>query len=353
MKKLIIFIAILLAFTLFSKNLLAQRKIEKTPSFYDCLNSSNLIKKQADFNLKGNVKQVIEFSSLKQDSTILQFNNKGILKQKIDSETKEFTTYTFKLDRLEAINFEDHYSRSEKHFNGFGLLVKEVSDNKNTIDTFQREALYTYNTDLNELKIAYSYNCDTSRYDLVLFDYYKFIFKSNMQIREEQKHSTRTGPPGILDGYLGTTVKYDYYLISGLLKNVTYEDGCFPSNSCGNGVVYFNYDNQGNIVSKVYSDETIRNSFPKGDSWSAKYNKNNDIVEEQYADYSDRQRHIAQSIKPLTKGKVKKSKKVSEMNTHLKLFDYEYDINGNWVKRYETINNNRKLIKSRVIEYFN
>lgn len=352
MKNSTFIIVFLLAFILFSKDLHAQKKMDRILSFYGGLKTSNLIKKQVDFNLRGNVKQVTEISSFKKDTCILQFNNKGILELETTSETKASTRYTFVLDRLQTVYFEDHYSRSEKQFDGFGLIVKEVFDSKNTTDTFHREARYIH-TDLNELKISYTYNRDTSKYDLVLFDYYKFMFNKDMQISEEQKHSKRTGPPRILDGYLGTTVKYDYYLISGLLKNVTYEDACFPSNSCGKGVVYFNYDNQGNIVSKVYSDKTIRNSLPNSDSWSAKYNDNNDIVEEQYADYNDMQRHIAQSIKPLTKGKVKKSKKVSEMNTHLKLFDYEYDINGNWVKRYETINNNRKLIKSRVIEYFN
>lgn len=75
MKNSTFIIVILLAFTLFSKNLLAQRKIEKTLSFYDGLNSSNLIKKQADFNLKGNVKQIIVHSKIISFAGIRYSNN--------------------------------------------------------------------------------------------------------------------------------------------------------------------------------------------------------------------------------------------------------------------------------------
>jgi hypothetical protein len=49
---------------------------------------------------------------------------------------------------------------------------------------------------------------------------------------------------------------------------------------------------------------------------------------------------------------IKKSKKESEEKIPVKLYEYEYDNNGNWVKKYEILNLERKLIKSRVIEYY-
>jgi hypothetical protein len=284
-----IIISLFSAITLFSNVSLGQKSGEKIQTFHDGLNASTVIKKQTDFNLKGNVKQVIEVSSLKQDSTILQFNNKGILEQETNGETKRMTRYTFAFERLQTIYFEDHFSKSEKYFNSFGLLIKEVYDNKNTTDTFHREALYTYNTDKYDLQISYSYNMDTSRYDLVLFDFYKFIFNSKQQIIEEQQQSKRTGPPQILVGYSFTSTKYDYELISGLLKIVTHKEGCYPSNSCGLTFYSINYDTRGNIISQSLSDQTIRNSnWSSSYGWSAKYNENNDIVEEYYVDDSNR-----------------------------------------------------------------
>lgn len=35
------------------------------------------------------------------------------------------------------------------------------------------------------------------------------------------------------------------------------------------------------------------------------------------------------------------------------IFEYEYDLKGNWIKKYESIHTTRKLIKSRIIDYYN
>lgn len=342
------FLLLFLSIHFLSFDISAQTNIEPEKTFYDKLMASNSVKKPVDFNLKGNIKSVIEISLAKNDSVIFYFNQNGLLEKQYISGTKELTVYTYENKQLKSIHFEEPRSKysSKKYFNSLGFIEKEVTERINSSDTIHRESNYFLNEKYDELTINYKYNSEASRFDVVLNDFYAFTFNTKKQVISERnlsKHKQVT---------YGNTSTYHYDSISGNIVKKKYIDDCAltGSNSCGNIELFINYDNHNNIISKGLSDRTVRNStWNYNYSYSAKYNENNDIIEEYYSDHQDFQNNLAVLfVKP---GKKAKTKPVIEKAKPV--FEYDYDLNGNWVKKYESVNNVRKLNKSRIIEYHN
>jgi hypothetical protein len=347
MKKRILVTILLLFSIIFAIS--AQTNIGTEQTFYDKLMASNSTQKQFDFNLKGNVKSLTEISSANNDTTLIYFTLNGLLEKRFISSTKELTLYSFEKDQLRSIHFEDPHSKyiSKKYFNSLGYIEKEVIERINPSDTFHQESNYFFNEKYDELNIYYKYNIDTARWDVVLNDFYAFTFNNKNQVTKERNLSKHT------ESTYGNTTNYYYDSLSGNLIYVRYIDDCAltaSSNSCGNYEIRFSYDNHNNIISKSLSDHTIRNStWTSSYSYSAKYNENNDIIEEYYSNSEDFQRHLQELfMKPSKNDKEKVADKETKP-----YFEYEYDLEGNWIKKYESINNTRKLIKRRIIEYYN
>jgi hypothetical protein len=341
------FILIFLSILSLSFDIAAQINIGPEQTFYDKLMASNSKQKQVDFNLKGNIKSLIEISSANDDSTLFHFNLNGLLVKRFTSSTQELTLYSFEKDQLRSIHFEDPHSKyfSKKHFNSLGYIEKEVTERINYSDTFHQESNYFFNEKYDELNIYYKYNIDTARWDVVLNDFYVFTFNNKNQVTKEKNLSKYP------ETTYGNTTTYYYDSLSGNLIYVRYIDDCAmtaSSNSCGNFETRISYDNHNNIIAKSLSDHTIRNSnWTSSYSYSAKYNENNDIIEEYYSNSEDREKYLRELFvkeKDKTNDVVKKTTPV---------FEYEYDLKGNWIKKYEGINNTRKLIKRRIIEYYN
>ncbi len=98
-------------------------------TFYDKLFALNSTYKPADFNLKGNIKKLIEISSPNNDSTLFYFNYNGLLEKQYVSTTKELTVYSYENNQLRSISFEEPSSKctQKKYFNYLGFIEKEIS----------------------------------------------------------------------------------------------------------------------------------------------------------------------------------------------------------------------------------
>jgi len=346
--RIFIFLPIILFLSL-SNHLVAQRDIINSKNFYDQINASTVIKKKNDFNLKGNVKSIIEISLSSNDSIYLDFNSNGLLTKQLVSSTKELTLYSFEGNQLKYIYFEkpNYNYISEKYFGSSGYLEKEIIDKTNPSDTSHIESAYTYNKNFNELNISYKYSIDISRRDVVLHDSYVFTLNNKNQLIKERNLSRHK------ETTYGNTATYFYDSISKNLIGWTYIDDCAltGSNSCLNLSSSITYDNRNNIISKSLSDATVRNStWSYGSGYSAKYNENNDIIEEYHSEGGS----VDFRYLLLPQKKAKNNKVINTTtNIQKRTFDYDYDTNGNWIKKYEIKNNNRTLIKSRIIEYYN
>jgi len=96
-----------------------------------------------------------------------------------------------------------------------------------------------------------------------------------------------------------------------------------PDNSPTYMVKTFEYDNEGRLITVVWTDpETKITSVDK-----YKYNDKNDIIE--HYNKNDFQRGIEEQ----------------------KTFKYQYDKNGNWIQRIEYINSIPTTMNERKIEY--
>lgn len=355
MKKRQVFILLFLSILFLSFEIKAQIKIRPEKTFYDGLLASNSTKKLVDFNLKGNIKKVIEISLSNNDSTLFYFNPNGLLEKQFISNTKELTVYSYESNQLRSISFEEPRSKygHRKYFNHLGFIEKEISDRIDYSDTIHKVSTYFFNEKKDELNIHYKYNIDTLKYDVVLNDFYVFTFNIKNQVIKERSISKH------LKSEYKSTTNYEYDSISGnLIYSKISEDCAFEGyNSCSNVEIFIKYDNHNNIISKALSDHTIRNSSWKSNYlYSAKYNENDDIIEEYYTDNEDFQRSTSNLLftKPPKKRKTKNSnaKVIADITTK-PIFEYAYDLKGNWIKKYKSFNGSKKLIKSRIIEYYN
>ena len=313
-------------------------------TFYGEL-TSNSTPKLEDYNLKGKVKFLKEISA--NDSTFFNFNVNGLLEKRFNSSSAELTLYKFKNDLLKSIHFEKPESKyvSNKYFDTLGYIQKEVIESIINSDTYLEELNYVFNEKYDELNISYNYNFDNP--GNLLNQFCSFAFNNKNQVIKERflyKNKETTH---------GSTNTYFYDSLNGNLINITYIADCamtVSSNSCRNHLVSFEYDKNNNIVSESLTDFTVRNAnWSDSYSYSFKYNENNDIIEEKYSREGD----INNGFEKLFFDPQKNGNREDFVKVSKPLFEYEYDLNGNWIKKYESVNKTRKLISSRIIEYYN
>lgn len=330
-----------------SFDIIAQTNIGPEQTYYSKLTASNYVQKPIDFNLKGNVKHFHEISAQNNDSSSFFYNNQGLLEKHYISSSKELTVYTFENGQLIRVLVEQPRSNStsKKYFDSFGFIEKEITERIDASNTIQ-QLNYLFNEKHDTLNIYFKYNFDPSNRDVILNTFYTFTFNNKHQVIKERKLSEHR------ESHYKSTITYGYDSISDNLIYMKLLDDCALEdlNSCSNYEIFIKYDNHSNVIYKSLSDHTVRNSTSRSDYvYYAVYNQNNDIIEEYYNDLKGDQIRLSGSfIKLPNDGN---SKDVVEVAT-LK-FEYEYDLKGNWVKKFKCLNNEKKLVKSRIIEYYN
>lgn len=349
MRKRRIFVPLLLLIAFLNFDISAQVDLGPELTFYDKLKASSSAKRQADFNLKGSVKSLVEISFAENDSTFLYFNHNGLLVKRFVSLTKELIEYVYEDQQLRSIAFEDPSAKyvSKKYFNSLGYIEREVTERTIPSDTFYQESYYVFNETYDELKIHYKYKIDITMLDVVLGDFYAFTFNDKNQVIKERNLSRHA------ETTYGSTTTYSYDSIAGNLIRLAHLDDCAltPScNSCENFQVWLSFDNRNNLVHKALLDNTVRNStFTNSYGYFAKYNENNDVVEAYFTNsaYDEEDSHLSRLF-----AMSKERGRARDAFVGPKpIFEYEYDLKGNWVKKYESTKSAKKLVKARVIEY--
>ncbi len=328
--------ALMVLLLVISFNIIAQTNIVTEQTYYSKLVASNYVQKPIDFNLKGDVKSFYEISAQNNDSSSFCFNNQGWLVKHYISSTKELTVYIFENSQLKSILVEQPRSKStsKKYFDSFGFIEKEVTERIDASNTIQ-QLNYLFNEKHDTLNIYFKYNFDPSSRDVILNTFYTFTFNNKHQVIKERNLSMHG------ESTYKSTKTYSYDSISGNLIYMKLVDDCALEdlNSCSNYEIFIKYDNHNNIIYKSLSDRTVRNSTWRSDYvYYAMYNQNNDIIEEYYNDLKGEKIYLPGSFIKLPN--VGNSKDVVEVAT-LK-FEYEYDLKGNWVKKFKCLNNEKK-----------
>jgi len=332
------FILFAFAFSIVCGNNARAQGYDIKERFYDGIVSSRVVKKQSDFNLKGKVKSCTEDSPQLNQRLSLSFDPAGLLlKKQVETleqngKIKQVTAYTFTGNKLKSVKFEDAAASytSQKIFDLSGYLEKEIMQVNDPGKKYYREADYTYNSTFDDLKIAYTYNLNLDNRDVVLSDAYTFTFNDKHQLikeRNESKHKETT---------YGSTANIIYDL-AGNITAVTFMDDCALSggNSCANLALTVKYDNRNNIIFKSMSDQTVRNAgWSDSYTYSATYNEHNDVISTS-----------GSSGNPSFRTAIKPEASVVK-------YEYEYDSEGNWIKKYELAGDKRTFSCSRNIEYY-
>ncbi len=96
------------------------------------------------------------------------------------------------------------------------------------------------------------------------------------------------------------------------------------------------------LSSYIYAQQSLDIKTSYYDEVSA-YNEKNDVIEEYRGDQENSQKQLF----PI--GQVKKLPK--DYVQFKKVYEYDYDKEGNWIKKYKIHKNQKLLIMSRVIDY--
>lgn len=319
----------------------AQHSIDISTAVYDEINANRAFKSLASFNLKGKVKSIVEVTTLSDDSNYYEFNEKGFLllnacNSKNTTQFKSATTYSFENNQLKKIRIETAANKrtQEKLFDAAGHLVRVVNDWIDYDEKFHQEGFYTYGNTYNDLTITYRYKNQSDSWDLILKENYAFTFGEEnrlIKVRHTSIHSETT---------YGSTTTLGYDSISGKLIAVTLRDDCAGSNSCLDLFLSMKYD-KGNIIYESMSDHTIRNAlWSYGYTNISKYNTHNDVIE----NYRNENNANGFSVN---------AKSVpADYEKRKTVYSYDYDANGNWIKKYTVEKNVRKLLTQRTITYF-
>ncbi|HLO91113.1 MAG TPA: hypothetical protein VK172_08115 [Lentimicrobium sp.] len=241
----------------------------------------------------GNVKAVyyLEFKVIEKDDKILkgdtiecsylkyEFDNKNRLLSEEYCLLDLFTSYKYKYDRN-------------------GRLIDRTNFN-------HLDRKYVYDSTGNQVK-ELMYDSEG------LMGYWSYKYDNNGNKIE------RTG-------YLGDDFveRWKYEYDQDYKKIIEFMVGAEPYNNPSDMVKTYEYDNDGRLISSVWTDpKTKTTSVDK-----YKYNVKGDIIE--HYNKNDFQRGIEE----------------------LKTFNYQYDQNGNWIQRIEYINARPITITERKIEY--
>jgi|GEM_PF-7049442 len=330
---------VLVTVFLVNYQLAAQARLTVEQSFYDQVHAERVAKDKDDFNLKGKVRQVTGIDGVTRDTTVLVFNAGGLLTRHWQSRPKSLTTYVFEAGVLQQLVYRIPGFTSSRQFEN-GYLVKETTETTG-FDPFGQEAFYTYDQQAQTLEIRYMSNLDTiTDMDRVIHDSYTFTVNRHNQVTRE-RHLSRHE-----ETMYGTRSTYVYDSITGNLLQLHCMDDCaeYGSNSCLNLHFTFGYDAQNRLVLKSLDDQTVRNSFSRGYTMSAKYNEHGDVIEFSQTTDDD------QRVQILLHAENKWPKTPAPAPPR-PFFDYTYDANGNWIEKYEVLQGVRKRIATRIIDY--
>jgi hypothetical protein len=368
MQKIIPFFILSTAVTLclsISSNVFAQRGKDIKYTYHDEIYAPSLTKRWNDFNLKGKVKTVETVLLAKSDTTLHEFTNSGLLlRSRAPSQKARFgheatTTYRYRNKQLYKILTTSPVSSfsNEELFGYSGYLEKSTISYKDGDPRFYQEAYFEYSNNGSHLDIQYDYRKPSKTWDLVRSRSYDFTFDAKKRVTMVEHKSKRS------ESSYGGSMSHLYDSISGKLYYASYRDDCAGSNSCLILDMELSYDDRGNIIYEKQLDLTIRNAL-WSDSYTyfARYNEQNDIAEE----YRKMIKEPFQDKGILFQDKgilfrdkgilpiLKKEPPPLPADYHQlkKVYTYEYDSNGNWIKKYEITGGSKTLISSRTINYF-
>jgi hypothetical protein len=326
-----------------------------------------------DFNLKGNVKSVIEYTTDTEQKTEtsgrsfetinnpdinLTFDKFGKLNRKLilneDNSLLEEITY----DGKDKILTSKQYISS----NQFGLALYTWKKNNNTQITRRNpdgtqleKEVYKYD---NELKVSrLKFNASDIQVDRVDFKY-----DVNKKLTEELYFRDKTEPVSSLkikyddkgnkseessydkDLKLSWKTSFSYNSSNFLLNAITYTTTGKIDNQQSNL-----YDSQNRLVEKEtfesFTNSNTKEKFEydiKNNITSWKVFKNNKLQSSIIYSYDNKNNMTSQLVYD-----------ASNTIIFAKKITYSYDENFNWIKRNIIINNSIKFFTSRKIEYFN
>ena len=293
------------------------------------------LKRSSDFNLKGNVKSVVEVLISNNDSSWQIFNTGGyLLKQRVEERGYPHSiTYKYEGNRLIQKKTETYPYNSVTivNYGADGNPVSETKEYNDNDQIFQYDAKYIYEGKTN-LIINYNHSVDLKRYDVTVQEKYEYSYDEKgrvVKVRDKTKRSENS---------YGTTYSFAYDSLDRVTQASCIDD-CAGSNSCLLLMYTAAYDEKGRIVKEGMEDGTIRNatwSYSYG--WQGKYNEYGLLSEELYSkkdDFSFRRNPVQPDYE-------------SEKTEYF----YEYDLKGNWINKYELNRDDRKLIASRTLEYY-
>ena len=250
------------------------------------------------------------------------------------------TNYKFQNNQLKSIETKDlrNHITTTTQFDRGGHCEKVSTDKASHTDDFHSTAKYQFNSSFEELDIIYSYSIDITKWDVVLRDHYTFTYDDKKQVIKERKLSTHP------ESVYGTTITYAYDSIGNIVYSTIIDDCALTvsSNSCSNYAVKVVFDERNNIISKSMDDFTIRNlNISNGYSYSAKYNDNNDLIDERYNSDWDVVHQFA-----ITAGIIA----TNPGDTLQKpIFEYDYDVQGNWIVKYQNQGGVKTVVRRREI----
>ncbi len=347
---------------IFSSSLLAQRGLDIKYTYHDEIHATSLTKRWNDFNLKRKVKMVETVVLAKSDTTLHEFTTAGLLlrshapSQKARFGHKATTVYSYRNNRLYKILTTSPVSSfSNKELFGYtGYLEKSIIYYKDNDRQFHQKAFFEYSNNGRHLDIQYEYRKPSKNRDLVLSRSYDFTFDAKNRITMVQRKSQHT------ESSYGSTMRHLYDSVSGNLYAADYLDNCAGSNSCLILDMKISYDDRGNIIYEKQLDKTVRNSnISDSYIYFARYNQQNDVMEEyrKMIEYKFMEEHMEMIQNPHKDKGVstllkQPPEKPADYDALKKVYEYEYDSSGNWIKKYEIKGTAKSLVSSRAITYF-
>lgn len=323
----------------------AQGRYELKP-FYETITAKTMIKRAANFDLKGNVRSVKEtlyrkhIEDPKDEDTVTatryHFTVGGLLDSLSKGDTLNglhnsgayYEVYNYdEKRRLKKLTVYDggYYAHIlTKTFNAEGFLIKERFDARFQEDSelFDYTAIYTYAKKFSVLDIHYAYDRPTVQYDRRNDSHREFTFdhlgRLVSEAHKEEDYSS------------STTISYHpkWNLVTG----ISYIERCATLNSCLVLIKGISYDDKGRKAGETLSDHTIRNSMWNYNyCYQYEYNDSGKLVK-QITCSPNKQSLI---FKPANLQTRNAPPKVKPLPAPFNAFEFVYDTYGNWVEKKE------------------
>lgn len=316
--------------------------------FYETITTKTMIKRAADFDLKGSIRSVketlykIQNDDPKDEDTIIltryHFTTDGLLDSLSKGDTLEhgfsnsrayYETYHYdeKSRRLKKLTVYDggYYAHIlTKTFNAEGFLIKERFDARFREDSelFDYTATYTYAKKFSVLDIHYAYDRPTVQYDRRDDGTWTFTF-NNAGLLTGEVHK---------EPDFGSSTTISYHPKWNLVTGISYIERCATLNSCLVLIKGISYDDKGRKAGETLSDHTIRNSMWNYNyCYQYEYNDSGKLVK-QITCSPNKQSLI---FKPANLQTRSAPPKVKPLPAPFNAFEFVYDAYGNWVEKKE------------------